>query len=141
MSSHRAHIEHLRAVPLFQDFTRKDLEKIAMVSEVVTLPAGTTLIDEGRDGHEAFVVLSGTISLKRNGRKVSSLSQGAILGELSLLDQGPRTATAVAETESTVLVIARPSFLGVVDQVPALSRKLLAALASRLRDLDRKAFG
>ena len=53
----------------------------------------------------------------------------------------PRTATVVCETDCTFLLLSQRTFLGVVDQVPALAHKLLASLASRIRDLDRQYFG
>jgi len=64
-----------------------------------------------------------------------------VVGELSLLDHGPRTASVVTDTECTLLVISQRQFLGVLDQVPALSHKLLATLAGRIRELDRQYFG
>ena len=60
------------------------------------MTAGTMLVDQGQTGHEAFVVVDGTVAVKRNGRKVATLGQGAIVGELSLLDHGPRTAAPSA---------------------------------------------
>ena len=141
MALHGAYVDHLRGIHLFQGFARRDLEKIARVSEVVDMPAGTVLTEEGSPGHEAYVLLEGEVIIKRNGRKVSELSQGSILGELSLLDKGPRTATAICETDCRLLLLTQPTFLGVVDQVPALSQKLLASLAGRIRDLDRQTYG
>ena len=75
--------------------------------------------------------------MKRNGRKVATLGPGAIVGELSLLDHGPRTATAVCETDCSLFVISQRHFLAVLDDVPTIGHKLLAALAGRIRELDR----
>jgi CRP-like cAMP-binding protein len=63
------------------------------------------------------------------------------VGELSLLDHGPRTATVTCETECRIFVISQRHFLGVLDDVPTISHKLLASLASRIRDLDRAYYG
>jgi CRP-like cAMP-binding protein len=79
--------------------------------------------------------------VKRNGKKVATLGAGSVVGELSLLDHGPRTATVVAETECTMLVISQRQFLAVIDAIPAISHKLLATLAGRIRELDRQYFG
>jgi CRP-like cAMP-binding protein len=105
------------------------------------MTAGTMLVDQGQTGHEAFVVVDGKVAVKRNGRKVATLEQGAIVGELSLLDHGPRTARAECETDCTLFVMSQRHFLAVVDDVPSLSHKLLAALAGRIRDLDRAYYG
>jgi len=63
------------------------------------------------------------------------------VGELSLLDHGPRTATVTTDDETTVLVLDQRHFLAVLDDVPSLSHKLLAALASKVRDFDRQYYG
>ena len=81
------------------------------------------------------------MTVKRNGRKIATLGEGAIVGELSLLDHGPRTARAECETDCTLFVISQRHFMAVLDDVPALAHKLLAALAGRIRELDRAYFG
>jgi CRP-like cAMP-binding protein len=96
---------------------------------------------QGEPGREAFIILSGKAIVKRSGKKVATLGTGSVVGELSLLDNGPRTATVVCDTECQVLVISRGNFLRVIDKVPALAHKLFGALAMRIRDLDRAYFG
>ena len=135
------HLEHLAAVPLFAACTRKDLQRIARASDEVEIPEGRTLVKQGDVGRECFVLVEGKVRVERNGRKVASLGPGAYFGELSLLDKGPRTATATAETDCTVLVLGPREFSALLDEVPQLAHKLLAALAARIRDLDEKAFG
>jgi CRP/FNR family cyclic AMP-dependent transcriptional regulator len=141
MPSRKSHIEHLRKVPLFNGCTNKELERIARSGDDVTMTVGTLLAEQGATGREAFVVLDGTVTVKRNGRKVASLGPGSIVGELSLLDHGPRTATIVCETDCSIFVISQRHFLGVVDDVPTIAHKLMASLASRIRELDRAYFG
>jgi CRP/FNR family transcriptional regulator, cyclic AMP receptor protein len=141
MASRKAYVDHLRNIPLFNGFSQKDLEKIAKAGDEVHMPAGSLIVDQGQMGREAFVVIEGSVTVKRNGKKVATLGPGSIVGELSLLDHGPRTATAVAESDCTLLLLSQRTFLGVVDDVPALGHKLLASLASRIRDLDRQYFG
>jgi CRP-like cAMP-binding protein len=136
MVSKRVYIDHLRGVSLFREFSRRELEKLASVSDVVELPAGQVIMTQGQQGREAFVVLDGTVTVTRNGRKVAELGEGMILGELSLLDHGPRTATATCSTDCTMLLLTDGALLGMVDEIPALSRKLFLSMASRVRDLD-----
>jgi CRP/FNR family cyclic AMP-dependent transcriptional regulator len=69
------------------------------------------------------------------------LGPGDCVGELALLDHGPRTASVTAKTPLTVLVLGPREFAGLLDEVPALNRKMLAALASKVRDLDSQTFG
>lgn len=141
MASKKAYLEHLRNVQLFSACSTKDLEKIARAGDEVKMTAGTLLVDQGQTGREAFVVLDGTVRVSRNGKKIATLGPGAVVGELSLLDHGPRTATVVCETDATLFVISQRHFLGVLDDVPALAHKLLGNLAGRIRDLDRQYYG
>jgi CRP-like cAMP-binding protein len=141
MASKKSYLEHLSKVPLFSSCSTRDLQKIARAGDEVVMPAGSVIVDQGQTGREAFVILSGTALVKRNNKKVAVLGSGAVVGELSLLDHGPRTATVVAETDVSLLVIGQRQFLGVIDEVPALGHKLMSTLASRIRDLDRQYYG
>jgi CRP/FNR family cyclic AMP-dependent transcriptional regulator len=137
----RDHLEHLRNVPLFSSCTKSELQKIAKATTETTLAAGATLVEQGQAGREAFVIADGTATVRRNGRKVATLGAGSIVGELSLLDRGPRTATVTADGPMRVLVIGQREFTALFDEVPALAHKLLASLAGRVRELDRQTFG
>ncbi|WP_372791918.1 Crp/Fnr family transcriptional regulator [Paraconexibacter sp.] len=133
--------EHLARVPLFSACSKKELATIARTTEEVTLGDGHVLTTQGETSREAFVIVSGKVVVKRNNRKVAELGPGGILGELGLLDQGPRTATAIADGDVTVLVIGPREFATLLDSVPSISRKLLKALGAIVRDLDSKAYG
>ena len=135
------YLEHLASVPLFAACSRKDLQRIARASDEVQIPEGRALVKQGDVGRECFVLVDGKVKVERNGRKVASLGPGSYFGHLSLLDKGPRTATVTAETPVTVLVLGPREFSAVLDEVPALAHKLLAALASMVRELDEKTFG
>jgi CRP-like cAMP-binding protein len=141
MASKKAYLDHLQHVPLFAGCTKKELERIARSGDEIRMTAGSLLVDQGQTGREAFVILEGQVTVKRNGRKVATLGPGAIVGELSLLDHGPRTATVVCETDCSLFVIDQRHFLAVFDDVPALAHKMLATLAGRIRELDRAYYG
>lgn len=141
MASKKAFLEHLRQVPLFASCSNKDLEKIARAGDEIQLAAGKLIVDQGQTGREAYVLLEGQATVKRNNKKITTLGPGAVIGEMSLLDHGPRTATVTCDTDCQLLVIQQRHFLGVLDEVPALSHKLLAALASKVRELDRQYYG
>ncbi|MBX3286710.1 MAG: cyclic nucleotide-binding domain-containing protein [Actinobacteria bacterium] len=141
MASHSKHLEHLAEIPLFTALSKRDLQRIAKASNEVSRPAGSVLVDQGDAGREAFVIIDGTATVKRNGRKVGTLKAGDSVGELSLLDHGPRTATVTADTDITVLVLSVREFAGVIEEVPGLAQKLLGQLAGRVRELDRQVYG
>jgi CRP/FNR family transcriptional regulator, cyclic AMP receptor protein len=136
-----AYLEHLTTVPIFSALSKKDLQKIARASDEVVIEEGRAVVQEGTSGHEAFVILEGKASVERKGLKVADLGPGDYFGELALLDGGPRTATVIATTPLTVLVLGQREFSGVLDSVPGLAHKLLATLATRIRVLDEKAYG
>jgi len=133
------YLDHLARVPMFSACSKKELEKIGRASDEIHVDPGHVLVEEGKPGHEFFLILDGTANVLRNGRKIATLGRGQYFGELSLLDRGPRSATVKAATDLDVLVLGQREFGGVLDSVPALSRKLLAAMASRLRAADTKA--
>ena len=135
------YLDHLAQVPLFSACSKKDLQLLGRASDEVAVPSGKTLVEEGSPGHEFFLIIDGTATVTRNGRKIATLGPGQYFGELALLDRGPRTATVTADTDMQVLVLGQREFAGVLDEVPGLARKLLSAMATRLRDADTRALG
>lgn len=141
MAPRTKHLQHLAEIPLFSALSKRDLSRIAKASNEITVEPGHVLVEQGDAGREAFVVVEGTATVKRNGRRVGELGPGDAIGELALLDHGPRTATVTADTELTALVLTAREFAGVVEEVPGLAQKLLGQLAARVRDLDRQIYG
>lgn len=141
MPAQSAYLEHLATLPLFSSCSKRELQKIARAGDEVSVEAGRVLVDQGDIGREAFVILEGTAIVKRNGRRIAMLGPGDHFGELSLLDHGPRTATVQADTPMRVFVLAARRFTSVIDDVPSLAHKLMGALASRVRELDSRAYG
>ena len=133
--------DHLSNVPLFSACSNKELQLIAKASDELTVADGRNLVTQDESSREAFVIIDGKAVVKRNNRKVADLGPGAIIGELGLLDRGPRTATVVAEGPVDVLVIGPREFAALLDDVPSITHKLLKSLAARVRDLDAKTYG
>ena len=141
MASKQHRLRNLGLVTLFNSCTKKELEQVDRAGDQVSMAAGETVITQGEIGREAFVILDGAVTVKRNKRKVATLGAGRMVGELSLLDSGPRTATVTCDTDCTFLVIGQQRFRGVVEEVPAITHKLMVAMAARLRELDRAVYG
>lgn len=138
--SRDTYLDHLATVPLFAACSKKDLQKIARASDEIRVEAGRVLVQEGMTGHEAYVILEGAATVERGGTRIAELGPGDYFGELAILDGGPRTATVVAGTPMTVLVLGQREFSGVLDEVPGLAHKLLATLATRVRQLDEQVY-
>ncbi len=126
-------LEQLAAVPLLSGCSRADLRRIERASDQVQVESGRVLCTEGELGREAFVLLSGGAEVRRDGEVVAELGPGDWVGELALLDGGPRTATVTTTAPSDLLVLTRGAFNGVLDEVPTIAHKLLVTLARRLR--------
>jgi CRP/FNR family cyclic AMP-dependent transcriptional regulator len=135
------YIDHLASVPLFRGMSSKELRDIAKATTELKIDEGAEFVTQGDVGREAFVLVEGKAEVIRNGKAIAELGPGDCIGELALLDHGPRTASVVAATPLTALVLGPREFTGVLDQVPTLNHKLLGALASRVRDLDARTFG
>ncbi len=132
-------LEHLAQVKMFSSLNKKELGLVAKASDVITVPEGTEIVQEGQMGHEFYLILNGTAAVRRNGRKIASLAAGDYFGEMALLDRGPRSATVVADGHCELLVIGQREFMSVLDQVPVVAHKLLVNMATRLRDADTRA--
>jgi CRP-like cAMP-binding protein len=138
MSRRDAFLNHLAQVPLFSALSKKELQLVARRAEDVRVDPGRILVSEGSTGSEFFVIIEGTATVSRHGRKVASLGAGDAFGELALLDKAPRNATVTASTPMELVVLGQREFGGLIDEVPGFARKLLAGMARRLRDSDAK---
>jgi CRP/FNR family transcriptional regulator, cyclic AMP receptor protein len=128
--------ELMRAVSLFAGLLPSELDRVALVMNPLDVAAGEVVCREGEPGHEFYVIADGEAAIERSGQTVAKLSSGDYFGELALLDRGPRSATVRALTEARLYVLHEPSFAAVLNEVPALAQKLLAAMAARLREAE-----
>ncbi len=129
----------LSKIWLFSTSSGKEMRQIRRALEEVEVPAGKMLCEQGTVGREFFLIVDGRAAVRRNNRKVATLGPTQYFGEMALLDRRPRSATVVAETDMTLLVLDQRQFNGLLDAMPSLARKMLAAMAIRLREADEKA--
>ena len=132
-------VELLRGVPLFAGLDPDHLAAVAAIAEERDVDAGTTLTTEGRQEGYFYAIASGTVRIDRGGRTINMLHDGDFLGEISLVDGGPRTATAVTETPSQLLVLNHRRFWQLLDQEPTVRDAILEEVGRRLRQLDAEA--
>jgi CRP-like cAMP-binding protein len=129
--------EQLAGLPLFSACSGRDLQRLARAADELPVASGTELTSQGGVGREAFVILEGTAEVSRDGVVAAQLGPSDHFGELALLDGGPRTATVTATSDMTVLVLSKPAFNAVLDEIPTLAHKLLVATARRLRESEQ----
>ena len=129
-------IDLLRTVPLFAGLDERELERISTLADIVDLPAERPLMTQGQQGWEMFIVVSGSARIERDGQSLGERGPGEVLGEIALLDGGPRTATVTLSQPSRLLVVARREFQALMDEFPQIRLRVLEAVAHRLRSLD-----
>jgi CRP-like cAMP-binding protein len=115
-----------------------DLDAITRPSRPEAVGAGAVVCREGEPGHDFYVILEGEATVEQAGRHLRRLGPGEFFGELALFDRGPRSATVTAATDMRLLRLPELEFSAVLDEVPALAHKLLAALAGRVRDAEAR---
>lgn len=129
-------LEMLRAVALFGAFGDRELESVARHVDRASRPAGDVLIRQGDRGEEMVLLLSGAATVERDGKVLATLGPNDVVGELSLIDHKPRTATVTLTEDCDVLVMHRQDFMALMDEIPGFTQKVLQSMAQRLRAAD-----
>jgi CRP-like cAMP-binding protein len=137
-SSEKFVADALADAPLFSQCSRRELRLVAKAAHTKVVAAGVDLVKEDEAGDTMYVILSGSAVVQRGGRKIATLGAGDVVGELALLTRGPRNATVTTTTATDVATIDRRGLYKLIEDAPGFSRKLLEALANRIRDIDKK---
>lgn len=137
MPRKKGKVDVLKNVWLFSACTNKELSRIAALADEAEISKGAVLTKEGAAGHEFFAVAEGKATAKLRGKKLASYGPGDFFGEMTLLDQGPRSATITADTDMLLYVLDSRSFSTLIDRHPAVARKILRGLAGRLRKAEK----
>jgi len=129
-------VEILRNIPLFANIEASKLKLLAFTSERLTYHAGETLFRQGEPGDAAYIILSGEANVvvgTTNGPlTVAKLGRNAVVGEIAILCDVPRTATVKAETEVVTLRISKDLFFRLVMEFPQIGIEIMRVLANRL---------
>ena len=128
--------ERLVSVDLFADFTAAELHRVAELVEEVQAEAGAVLTEQGKPGNEAFIVLEGEAVFEVGGEKKGTIGKGEPIGEMSLIDNRPRSGTVRAVTPMKLLALDAKQFRSLLDEMPKANRAIMAKLTERIRQLD-----
>ena len=101
-------------------------------SEALSFKAGQIIFREGDRGNELYVVQSGSVQLSVGDRIIETLSENGIFGEIALIDDTPRNATAKAVTDASVVPVGEKQFLFLVRETPFFALNVMRVLARRL---------
>ena len=126
-------VDLLRQVPLFEGMTDQAISAVADLVDEVEFGDGQLITREGEAGDAFYVVVDGRLQISRGGAVIATQGPGDFLGEISLIDGRPRTATATAVGAVSALAIERPAFMSLIDRYPAVRLSVLMALTDRIR--------
>jgi CRP-like cAMP-binding protein len=130
--------EVLKDIDLFSGSDTKTLAKITSITTEVECEPGRELCRQGTAGDQCFIIVEGWASLIIDGEEVGGVGPGSIVGELALLDPGPRTATVTAQTPMRLLVFSRSEFTTMLFSAPDVVRRMLKVEARRVRQADQE---
>jgi len=102
----------------------------------VNVPAGKVLVKEGDPGREFYVIIDGAVRIERGGQLIRTMGPGEFFGDIALVVERPRIATATADADSRMLVVGHREFHSLMDQFPSIRISVLESIAHRLADLE-----
>jgi len=132
-------LELLKRTPLLAGLRRKDIEAVGQLVDEVDVKAGYVLMREGDVGREVFVIVDGQVRIDKGEKTIRLMGPGEFLGDIALVTEGPRTATATTETACRLLVLGHGAFHQLMDDYPSIRMSVLEAMALRLRELEPNA--
>lgn len=122
------------------------LESFSGCFQCLLVSAGSEIFTQGSDGYEAYLISKGIVNISQSDEQahetlsLATLSRGDMFGELSLIDDGLRSATATAVSNTELIVLDRQAFWQKASQDSTYLKGLLKILTERLRDVDQRAF-
>jgi CRP/FNR family cyclic AMP-dependent transcriptional regulator len=134
--------EVLQRVPLFHELEPKDLRSLARFTVTRSFEAGQVIVAEGQMGFGLYSIQSGKVRITQNTpngtREIRTMGPGETFGEISLIDDQPRTATVTAIEPTTAVVLDKMQFTSEVKNHPEVAFPMMRSLVQWLRDADRK---
>ncbi|MEO8207954.1 MAG: cyclic nucleotide-binding domain-containing protein [Chloroflexota bacterium] len=123
--------EILAGTPTFSSLEPRSIEAVATLARELLAPAGTVLMREGEPAESFYVIVSGTVHIERGGGIVRSMSAGGFLGEVALVEDRGRTATATCATDCEFLEFGTFEFGRLMSTFPDVRARVEAAIARR----------
>ena len=124
----------IETTQMFDDFLRNEIEIVAKYSRAYEVEKGSAVFKEGQKGSFMCLLIKGRIDIfkedgNRERKKVTTIRPGKTMGEMSLLDDLPHSATTVATEKSTLVLITRNNFDRLLQEHPVLAVKLMRKIA------------
>ncbi len=135
-------LEILHQIPLLRHVSYPQLVRVLNITTSRTYEAGERVVDEGDEGDELFVVLTGSVEVHASDAVIATLGVGEHFGEMTLVDKAPRSASVTAKEKSLLLSIRRRDFFDMIRKDSDVAVKLLwsflGVLAQRLRTTSKE---
>lgn len=131
-------VDYLRRVPLFEGLTESELTEVALATQERDFPGGAFIVTQGSPGLGFYLLVEGKVQVMRNRKQVADLAAGDFFGEMSLLDESPRSASIIATEATKCLVLGSWDFRVLLKKKPEIAIKMLEILSRRLRDSNEK---
>ncbi len=133
--------DYLKRSVLFQDLSEADIRKISLLFEIIDLPMGDVLFYEKDRSSDMYIVLEGLVRAslfdeQGNELVLAELGPGEFIGEMSMIDELPRSATVIADEPTKLAMLSRKAFMKVVRENPEIAVNVIKGLVSRLRRTD-----
>ena len=131
----------LRSIPLFEGLSEEDLASLAGTLKPRSFPAGTMIFHQGDIGSAMYLVDSGDVNIHlpgENSQRISlkDIARGEYFGELSLLDEMPRSASALATTDTVLMELERETLAEYLGKRPRVAMAILRVMSARLRETN-----
>lgn len=122
---------HLNDVPLLSELSRRQRKAVAQHADELDLAEGTTLVEQGRLAYELFIIVSGTVDVFEDAKKIRELGPGDVIGEIGVLETHKRTATVVATSPVRAIVISAPELRAMTSSYPDVDAQLRQLISER----------
>ncbi len=130
-------VEMLAKTSIWSGLSDKDLKLIVKASKDRKFEAGETIVQKGEGGVGFYLVLEGSVEIKSDGTTLAKLGPGQFFGEMSVVDNQPRSADVVALEPSRCLILSAWSFNALISDNPRMALKMLQECVRRLRITDK----
>jgi CRP/FNR family cyclic AMP-dependent transcriptional regulator len=121
------------AVPFFGGLDEKKRSSIASQGKELSYKSGDTIVDEGTMGVGFYLILDGRAEVRKKGKVLASLQKGQFFGEMSLIDEQPRSADVVAVAPTKCWALSSWAFSSIVKTQPEIAMMMLKEMVKRLR--------
>jgi len=128
----------LKGVDLFRTIPGEDLSRIAQITDEVEYRPEQAVVTEGEHGDAMYLIVDGKVKVHSGDKVLAELGRTQCIGEMSILDAEPRSASVTALSELTLLKIQREDFAEILAEKPEISQGIIKVLTHRLREANRR---